>query len=191
MSKILKSFKPRVIHFWPSYCYDEIKKYKKENPNVVTIADQYMPNPVFVLDIMEPVYDSYGLQISNTYLECYSNNIMKHFDGADHHQGQQHHPKKRSQMPVGQRQQQSEGDEAEHVPHQIAHRPGGRKMPELVLYGVKRGQVQVIARFCPTDRQIRLNSLQKTPKAAIELYNHKGQQKEQISREGDPNGMLL
>ena len=84
VSKILKSFKPRVIHFWPSYCYDEIKKYKKENPNVVTIADQYMPNPVFVLDIMKPVYDSYGLQISNTYLECYSNNIMKHFDGADY-----------------------------------------------------------------------------------------------------------
>lgn len=84
VSKILKRYNPRVIHFWPIYCFDEIRKYKKANPDVITIADQYMPNPIFVLDIMKPVYESYGLHINNTLLECYSKNIIKHFDGADY-----------------------------------------------------------------------------------------------------------
>lgn len=83
-SKILCKLSPRIIHYWPSYCCDVVRQYKKGNPKVITIAEQYMPNPIYVLGIMKPVYEKYGLQYSNSYLNTYSKSILNHFDGADY-----------------------------------------------------------------------------------------------------------
>ncbi len=81
---ILSKYSPRIIHYWPSYCYREIEKYKKEHPEVITIADQYMPNPIYVMTVMKSIYEKYGMTVNNAYLEKYSRQIVEHFNGADY-----------------------------------------------------------------------------------------------------------
>lgn len=81
---ILNKTNPRIIHYWPSYCHNEIERYKKSHTDVITIADQYMPNPIFVMSYMKPVYERFGMKFDNTYLERYSQQILQHFKAADY-----------------------------------------------------------------------------------------------------------
>lgn len=81
---ILANYDPQIIHYWPSFCNDIINSYKKRHPNIIAIADQYMPNPIYVLKIMKPIYEKYGISYTNKYLETYAHSIFNHFDGADY-----------------------------------------------------------------------------------------------------------
>ena len=82
--QVLSKYSPKIIHYWPSYCHREIEQYKKEHPEVITIADQYMPNPIYVMSVMKPVYEKYGMTFNNAYLEKYSRQVVEHFKGADY-----------------------------------------------------------------------------------------------------------
>lgn len=81
---VFSNYSPRIIHYWPSYCYRSVEEYKKMHSETITIADQYMPNPIYVMEYMKPIYERYGLKFNNVYLEKYSSQILKHFDGADY-----------------------------------------------------------------------------------------------------------
>lgn len=82
--QVLSKYVPKIIHYWPSYCHREIELYKEKHPEIITIADQYMPNPIYVLDFMKDVYQKYGLTFNNAYLAKYSQQILEHFKGADY-----------------------------------------------------------------------------------------------------------
>lgn len=62
LSFILKNNEPKVLHYWPSYCLDVVDRYKKRNPQCVTMADLYYPNEQFILDEISPVLKEMGLQ---------------------------------------------------------------------------------------------------------------------------------
>lgn len=82
--QVLSKYVPKIIHYWPSYCHREIELYKEKHPEIITIADQYMPNPIYILDFMKDVYQKYGLACNNAYLAKYSQLILEHFKGADY-----------------------------------------------------------------------------------------------------------
>ena len=41
---------PRLIHYWPEYCTDLMRKYKQKNPDAKTLAEIVFLNEQFVLD---------------------------------------------------------------------------------------------------------------------------------------------
>ena len=60
--KFLMPFiKPRIIHYWPYYSYEVIRRYKQKHPEVKTFADVYYPCENWVLDNIKPLFDELGL----------------------------------------------------------------------------------------------------------------------------------
>ena len=81
---ILKKYQPKIIHYWPNFCYEAIDEYKLSYPGVTTIAEVYMPNPIFACRIMKDVYAKYGMEFNNKYLVKYAQVVSKRFAGADY-----------------------------------------------------------------------------------------------------------
>ncbi len=68
--KLLFPFvQPKVIHYWPNYSMDVIRKYKLKHPEVKTFADVYFPCEQWVIDNIKPLFDKYGLNTSMSKIE--------------------------------------------------------------------------------------------------------------------------
>ncbi|HET9746798.1 MAG TPA: glycosyltransferase [Chitinophagaceae bacterium] len=61
-----KRFKPDLIHYWPVYCHQYVKK-QRENKQVSTLADVYSAHPQYVIKMLAPVYEEYNLNIKDSY----------------------------------------------------------------------------------------------------------------------------
>lgn len=59
--RTLSKIEPKIIHYWPKYCYKTINAIKKSNSKIRTIADIYMPNEQYVIDEMTPILEPIGL----------------------------------------------------------------------------------------------------------------------------------
>jgi glycosyltransferase involved in cell wall biosynthesis len=64
--KKAKKFNPDIIHYWPLYCHQYVKKQREEN-QVSTLADVYSAHPEYIIKILAPVYDEYGLDLKDSY----------------------------------------------------------------------------------------------------------------------------
>jgi glycosyltransferase involved in cell wall biosynthesis len=81
VSNELKANQYKIIHYWPEYC-TIIADYKRKNPNVITFADIYMPNPAFIMQTMEILYKKYNMP-NNAYLSDYSHQLKLHLKEED------------------------------------------------------------------------------------------------------------
>ncbi len=61
----LPSIKPHIIHYWPYYSYEVIRKYKKKYPEIRTFADVYYPCENWVIDNIFPDFEKLGLSPNN------------------------------------------------------------------------------------------------------------------------------
>ena len=77
VQRLLKKNDYRIIHHWPTYDYKCIDRYRKENPDVITLAEAYMPCPSVVYEEMKPVYEKYGLDITNSPLARFSSQTLE------------------------------------------------------------------------------------------------------------------
>lgn len=69
ISRYLFVHSPKIIHYWPEYCFDYIKKYKMYNPTVKTIAEIVFLNEKFVLEKVGPYLESVGLGSNLDYIK--------------------------------------------------------------------------------------------------------------------------
>lgn len=69
LNNVLKNYSPRLIHYWPIYCYEAVAKYKETHPNVTSIAEIYMLNSQYILDNVEPIMIEYGLERNLDYIK--------------------------------------------------------------------------------------------------------------------------
>lgn len=58
---LLLKHKPKIIHYWPFMCHEQVLHYKKKYSNVFTIADVYHPYDGYVMELIKPVYEKYNL----------------------------------------------------------------------------------------------------------------------------------
>ena len=58
---LLPFVSPKVIHYWPNFCQDSIRKYKEKHPEVKTFADVYYPCEQWVIDNIIPQLNQLGL----------------------------------------------------------------------------------------------------------------------------------
>lgn len=61
LSFLLPRCNAKLIHYWPNFCQDSIRKYKERHPEVKTIADVYYPCEQWVLDNVKPKLEEIGL----------------------------------------------------------------------------------------------------------------------------------
>ena len=83
--KLLRKTQPKIIHYWPKYCSDAIAEYLGRHPEVQAFADIHMPNPSVILKEMAPIYEKYGIPVSNVYLAAESalqSNYLKNVSKA-------------------------------------------------------------------------------------------------------------
>ena len=69
--KLRRVFKKKdfsIIHYWPEYGDNEIRRYCSEHPQCHPFADIHMPNPRTVLELMTPVYEKFGINPQTTQL---------------------------------------------------------------------------------------------------------------------------
>lgn len=64
--KKAKRFKPDIIHYWPVYCHQYVKKQREKN-QLSTLADVYSAHPEHTIKMLAPVYDEFGLDIKDSY----------------------------------------------------------------------------------------------------------------------------
>lgn len=69
---MLPFMRPKVIHYWPYFCLDSIKKYKSRNPEVETYADLYYPCEHWVLENIRPILESKGIDSKMAGVEMYA-----------------------------------------------------------------------------------------------------------------------
>ncbi|MCQ2139760.1 MAG: glycosyltransferase [Bacteroidales bacterium] len=81
---LAKRYEPRIIHYWPDYCDETVHELKKAFPDVITLAEMYMPNPVTIIDDMKRVYAEHGLAFRNDFLEGYASVVGSRFNDADY-----------------------------------------------------------------------------------------------------------
>lgn len=65
VSRTLNKTNYKLIHYWPKYCFSAINSYREKHPDVITLADVHMPNPSYVLRIMDDIYAKYGMNVNN------------------------------------------------------------------------------------------------------------------------------
>ncbi len=58
---LLPFLKPKLIHYWPNFCQDSIRKYKEKHPELKTFADVYYPCEQWVVDNIIPQLNQLGL----------------------------------------------------------------------------------------------------------------------------------
>lgn len=66
---IFPFIKPRLIHYWPNYTMDVVRRYKIKHPEVKTFADVYFPCELWVLDNIKPLLDKYNLDLNMSKIE--------------------------------------------------------------------------------------------------------------------------
>ena len=82
LRRIMYTNSCRILHYWPSYCYKEIKRCMELNPKLITIVDVHMPNPIIIAEEMKPIYNKYNLEWNNANVERYSSAVGKHLENA-------------------------------------------------------------------------------------------------------------
>lgn len=65
----LCKYTPKIIHYWPIYCGKAVASFKLQHPEVKTFAEIYFPCPKFVIDKMETLLSSYGLESNLDYIK--------------------------------------------------------------------------------------------------------------------------
>ncbi len=78
VSRTLNKTNYKLIHYWPKYCFSAINSYREKHPDVITLADVHMPNPSYVLRIMDDIYAKYGMNVNNGFLSQYAQEIKLH-----------------------------------------------------------------------------------------------------------------
>lgn len=63
--KLLKKYRFKIIHYWPNFCADVIQDYELQHPEVISLAEVYMPNQLYIKGLMEGVYAQYNYVTSN------------------------------------------------------------------------------------------------------------------------------
>lgn len=81
---LLRRYDAKVIHYWPDYCAETVRKLKNASPDAVTLAEMYMPNPLSVIPQMKRVYEDNDLVFSNRFLDEYAERVSSNFDCADY-----------------------------------------------------------------------------------------------------------
>ena len=66
---LLPFIKPSLVHYWPNYTMEIIRKYKKRNPDVKTFADVYFPCEQWVIDNIKPLFEKYNLEMNMSKIE--------------------------------------------------------------------------------------------------------------------------
>lgn len=71
ISRKLKCYNGRIIHYWPCFSYKAVKSYKETHRDVVTIAEVYFPCHQYVLDEVGPLLNKmgYGNNLNYIYRE--------------------------------------------------------------------------------------------------------------------------
>lgn len=77
IARYLKRYKPALIHYWPEYCCDYMRKYKVAHPEVKTMAEIVFLNEQYVLDEVGPCLESMGLGSNLDYIKKNSEIIKK------------------------------------------------------------------------------------------------------------------
>ena len=62
LRRLLRRVLPTVIHYWPHYCHNKIKTYKRDHPDVKTYAELYFPCELWLLEYMRPILKSFNLE---------------------------------------------------------------------------------------------------------------------------------
>jgi len=57
---LLPFVKPKLIHYWPNFCQDSIRKYREKHPEVKTFAEVYYPCEQWVVDNIKPQLEKIG-----------------------------------------------------------------------------------------------------------------------------------
>ena len=76
VQRLLRKNEYKLIHHWPTYDYSCIDRYRRKNPDVITLAEAYMPCPSVVYEEMKPVYEKYCLDISQSPLARFSEQTL-------------------------------------------------------------------------------------------------------------------
>lgn len=69
IARFLKKHNPKLIHYWPEYCCDFMRKYKELHPEVRTMAEIVFLNEQYVLDEVGPYLESIGLGSNLDYIK--------------------------------------------------------------------------------------------------------------------------
>lgn len=77
-SRTLHKTNYKLIHYWPKYCFSAINSYREQYPDVITLADIHMPNPSYVLGVMDDIYAQYGIKADHGFLSQYAREIRLH-----------------------------------------------------------------------------------------------------------------
>lgn len=65
----LKEHNPIIVHYWPLYCKDAIRHYKRTHPETFTLAEIYFPNQRFVLETTSDILAQYGVDCNLNYIK--------------------------------------------------------------------------------------------------------------------------
>ena len=74
---LLPCVKPNVIHYWPNFCLNSIRKYKEKHPEVKTYAEVYYPCEHWVLDYIKPVLEQKGIDCKMENVEMHAQHLQE------------------------------------------------------------------------------------------------------------------
>lgn len=64
----LKKYSGKIVHYWPCFSYKEVKAYKEQHKNTITIAEIYFPCHQYVLDEVGPLLKEMGYDNNLNYI---------------------------------------------------------------------------------------------------------------------------